>query len=117
MSETQEIVAMESAGTRIFLVRGQRVMLDDDLTALYEIETAALNYVVTRNIERFPDGFMFRLNPDEFADMKSRYAISCREAPYVFTGQGLALLSSILIDERENRKYREFCAPTCSCQR
>lgn len=117
MIERQEIVAVESGGPRIFLVRGQKVMLDEDLAALYKIETEALNLAVARNIECFPEDCVFQLNPDEFADLKSRSAISSRAAPYVFTGQGLALLSSVLLDEQENRVNQEACAPTCSCRR
>lgn len=117
MIERREIATVESGGPRIFSIRGHKVMLDEDLAPLYEIKTEALNYVIARNIECFPEDFMFQLNPEEFADLKSRSAISGRAAPYVFTGQGLALLSSILIDDRENRKIPESCAPTCSCRR
>lgn len=117
MIERQEIVAVESGGPRIFLVRGQKVMLDEDLAALYKIATEALNLAVARNIECFPEDCMFQLHPDELADLKSRFAISNREASYVFTGQGLALLSSVLIDEQEDRENQESCAPTCSCRR
>lgn len=117
MTERQEIAAVKGGGPRIFSIRGHKVMLDEDLAPLYEIKTEALNYVIARNIECFPEDFMFRLNADEFADLKSRSAISGRAAPYVFTGQGLALLSSILIDARENRKNQQSCAPACSCRR
>lgn len=74
-------------------------MLDEDLAALYELEADALKLAVARNIERFPEGLMFKLNPDEFADLKLRFAVSGQAAPYVFTGHGLALLSSVLFDE------------------
>lgn len=117
MTDKQPIAAMEGGGPRIFLVRGQKVMLDEDLAALYKIETKALNLAVERNIECFPEDCMFQLHPDEFTDLKSRFALSDREAPYVFTGQGLALLSSVLLDEQENKANQESCAPTCSCRR
>lgn len=117
MTDRQEIAAMEGGGPRIFFIRGHKVMLDEDLAPLYEIKTEALNLVVARNIECFPEDLMFQLNSDEFADLKSRIAVSGRAAPYVFTGQGLALLSSVLLDVRENRKNQESCAPTCSCRR
>lgn len=117
MTERQEIAAMDGSSPRIFFIRGHKVMLDEDLAPLYEIKTEALNYVIARNIECFPEDFMFQLNPEEFADLKSRSAISGRAAPYVFTGQGLALLSSILIDVQENRKNQQSCAPACSCRR
>lgn len=117
MIEKQEIVAVESGGPRIFVIRGQKVMLDEDLATLYQVKTEALNLAVARNIERFPEDLVFQLNPDEFADFKSRFAISDREVPHVFTGQGLALLSSILLDEQEKKEKREACAPTCGCRR
>lgn len=116
MIEKQEIVAVEDGGSRIFLIRGHKVMLDEDLAALYELETEALNLVVANNIEFFTEDLMFQLNPNEFADLKSRFAISNREAPNVFTGQGLALLSSILFDERESNDDHDSCAPSCSCR-
>lgn len=115
--DSQRNAAMESGGPRIFLIRGHKVMLDEDLAALNQLETGALKHAVSRNLECFTDDFAFKLNPDEFADLKSEFANSDREAPYVFTGQGLALLSSILLDEQENRKNREFCAPTCGCRK
>lgn len=115
MTEGQEFAAVEG-GPRIFHIRGHRVMLVEDLAALYSIETEALNLAVARNSECFPEDLMFRLSADEFAALKSRFAISDRAAPYVFTGPGLALLSSILIDERENHANQEACAPTCSCR-
>lgn len=108
---------MENGGPRIFFVRGHKVMLDEDLAALYQLEIRVLKHAVSRNLECFTDDCAFRLNPDEFADLKSEFADSEREAPYVFTGQGLALLSSILLDDQEKRKNRELCAPTCGCRR
>lgn len=117
MTERQEFAAVEGGGPRIFRIRGYRVMLGDDLAALYKIEPEELNLAVARNIERFPQDSVFRLNPDEIAELKSRFAISNREAPYVFTGHGLALLSSVLIDEQEKKEKREACAPTCSCRK
>ena len=117
MTDRQMECSMAGVGPRLFLVRGHKVMLDEDLAPLYEIKTEALNYVIARNIECFPEDFMFQLTPEEFADLKSRSAISGRAAPYVFTGQGLALLSSILIDVRENRRSQQSWAPACSCHR
>ncbi|MDO8264087.1 MAG: ORF6N domain-containing protein [Gallionella sp.] len=117
MTEKQATAATAGIVPRTFFIRGQKVMLGEDLAALYEVEIDALNLAVTRNIECFPEGCMFQLNPDEFADLKSRFAISIREAPYVFTGHGLALLSSVLLDERASHDNRESCAPTCSCRK
>jgi hypothetical protein len=75
-------------------------MLDFDLSELYEIETRVLNQAVKRNINRFPQDFMFQLNEFEFANLKSQFVISrwggTRKLPFVFTEQGVAMLSSVL---------------------
>lgn len=115
MTDKQTIAVTEGGGPRIFFIRGQRVMLDEDLAALYQLEIDALNLSVARNIGSFTEDFAFQLNPDEFAGLRSQVVNSDREAPYVFTGQGLALLSSILFDEQESQDEHE-CAPTCSCR-
>lgn len=117
MTDKQPIAVIEGTEPRIYLIRGHKVMLDEDLAALYELDTDALNHVVTRNIECFPEDLMFQLNPDEFADLKSRFAISRRAVPFAFTGQGLALLSSVLHDEREIHENRGLCSPSCNCRR
>ena len=94
----------DEIASRIILVRGQKVMLASDLAALYEIETGVLMQAVKRNIERFPIDFMFQLNSQEVTHLKSQFVISswggARYLPYVFTEQGLAMLSSVL---RSNR--------------
>lgn len=88
--------------SRILLIRGQKVMLDADLANLYGVPTGALLQAVKRNPERFPDDFMFRLEADEWRSLKSQSVISNagrggrRYAPYVFTEQGVAMLSSVL---------------------
>ena len=117
MTDMQPITMMEGSEPRIFHIRGQKVMLDQDLAALYMLETDALNLAVARNIECFPEDIMFQLNPDEFADLKARFAVLGQVAPNVFTGQGLALLSSVLLEEHEARGSRESCTPACSCRR
>lgn len=85
---------------KIYLVRDQKVMLDEDLAALYGVETKRLNEQVRRNIERFPEDFMFILNATEFADLKSQFATSSwggrRTPPYAFTEHGVLMLSSVL---------------------
>lgn len=90
--------------SRMFLIRGQKVMLSMHLAELYEVEPRALVQAVKRNIDRFPEDFMFQLNPDEFANLKSQFVISSwggvRVAPYAFTEQGVAMLSSVLRSER-----------------
>jgi ORF6N domain len=89
----------------IFLIRGQRVMLSTHLAELYEVEPRVLIQAVKRNIERFPEDFMFQLTTAEFADLKSQIVISSwgglrRAIPYAFTEQGVAMLSSVLNSER-----------------
>ena len=90
----------------IYEIRGVKVMLDSDLAKLYEIPTYRLNEAVKRNITRFPSNFMFQLSNDEFEDLISQIAISKegrggrRFMPYVFTEQGVAMLSSVLNSEK-----------------
>ena len=85
---------------KIYEIRGQRVMLDFDLAALYQVTTSALNQAVKRNIKRFPDDFMFHLSKGEFDNLKSQIVTSSwggtRKPPYAFTEQGLAMLSGLL---------------------
>jgi hypothetical protein len=87
---------------RIFVVRGRQVMLDEDLADLYGVETKRLIEQVKRNLERFPEDFMIQLRKDEVAALRSQIATSNvgrggrRYAPYVFTEQGVAMLSSVL---------------------
>jgi len=93
---------------KIFTIRGQSVMLDRDLAALYGVEVRALNQAVKRNIKRFPPDFMFRLTKEEVVtncnNLKSQFVISswggARTLPYAFTEQGVAMLSSVLNSER-----------------
>jgi hypothetical protein len=86
----------------IYDIRGMKVMLDSDLARLYEIDTGRLNEAVKRNSERFPDDFMFQLTDEEWESLISQIAISKtgrggrRKHPYVFTEQGVAMLSSVL---------------------
>ncbi len=89
---------------RIYSVRGQNVMLDSDLAKLYEVETKTLNRAVSRNSERFPADFMFQLTTEESEILKYQIGTSSwggrRTLPYVFTEQGVAMLSSVLRSER-----------------
>ena len=86
--------------SKIYEIRGQRVMLDFDLAELYQVETRRLNEAVKRNIKRFPKDFMFQLNVDEWIILNSQFATSrwggTRKLPYAFTEQGLAMLSGVL---------------------
>ena len=94
----------------IFVVRGQKVMLDENLAALYEVETKSLNRAVRRNIERFPEDFMFQLTADEhevlryqIGTLKSGRGAHRKYTPLVFTEQGVAMLSGVLNSERAIR--------------
>lgn len=87
----------------IHLIRGQRVLLDADLAALYGVTTGALNQAVKRNLTRFPADFMFQLEAHEASDLLSQTVIAKggrRTLPYAFTEQGVAMLSSVLRSER-----------------
>ncbi len=92
--------------TQIFTVRGQSVMLDSDLAAVYEVDTGSLNRAVDRNAKRFPDEFAFRLTADEWDALKCQIGISSswggrrRALPRVFTEYGATALSMILKSER-----------------
>jgi uncharacterized protein (UPF0147 family) len=94
------IIVDEVVMSKIYLVRGYKVMLDNDLAELYGVDTKRLNEQVKRNIERFPEDFMVQLNQEEFENLKSQIATSSwggrRKLPYVFTEQGVAMLSSVL---------------------
>ena len=94
----------------IYVVRNQQVMIDNDLAMLYQVETRTLNQAVKRNITRFPERFRFQLTKEEYENLKSQFVISSlddegngyggrRTLPYVFTEQGIAMLSSVLRSE------------------
>jgi len=91
---------------KIYFVRSNRVMLDTDLAKLYGVATKNLNRAVKRNAERFPLDFMFQLSPDELQNLRFQTGTSRREhggrrfAPYAFTEQGIAMLSSVLHSQR-----------------
>lgn len=90
----------------IYIVRGQKVMLDSDLAELYEVETKALNQAVRRNLDRFPRDFMFQLTSEEYRTLKSQSVTSKigrggkQKLPLVFTENGLAMLSGVLNSAR-----------------
>jgi hypothetical protein len=91
---------------KIILLRDQKVLIDRDLAHLYGVETRILNQAVKRNIKRFPDDFMFQMTKEEFEIWKSQIVISngdrmgLRKPPFVFTEQGVAMLSSVLNSDR-----------------
>ena len=95
------IVPLDFIQQRIFLIRGHKVMLSPTLAELYGVEVRALIQAVKRNLERFPEDFMFQLTDNEFKNLKSQIVISSwggarRANPYAFTEQGVAMLSSVL---------------------
>lgn len=93
-----------SIETRIFMIRGQKVMVDSDLADLYRVPTKVFNQAVKRNFRRFPKDFMFRLTGKEMGILRSQIVTSSwggrRSPPYAFTEQGVAMLSSVLNSER-----------------
>lgn len=119
MRSEEGIPAVPSIESRIYLIRGQKVMLSTDLAELYEVEPRVLVQAVKRNIDRFPDDFMFRLTPEEAVGVQSQTTPSTNSAgasrsqsvilkrgrnikypPYAFTEQGVAMLSSVLRSKR-----------------
>ena len=103
---SERLIPVERIETKILLLRGQKVMLDRDLAALYGVPTKALKQAVKRNLARFPDDFVFVLDGEEFANWRSQFVTSnsdrmgVRYAPMAFTEHGIAMLSSVLNSER-----------------
>jgi len=100
-----EIIAQDNIENKIFTIRGVQVMLDSDLAVLYQTETKFINRAVKRNHKRFPEVFMFQLTENEWANLKYQFGTSSehggrRTIPYVFTEQGVAMLSAVLNTER-----------------
>lgn len=101
----EAIVPAEIIETKIYLIRGHKVMLDSDLAELYGVEVKQLKRQVRRNINRFPEDFMFQLQKEEHESLRSHFGTLKRGEhvkyfPYVFTEQGVAMLSSVLNSER-----------------
>ena len=114
-SKTLAAFIPEKIAPLVIVLRGEKVLLDADLAALYGVETKRLNEAIKRNIDRFPEDFMFQLGPKDLKNLKSQFATSKthpsvlrfqlgtsnsrggrRTAPYAFTEQGIAMLSSVL---------------------
>ena len=100
-----DIVPVEIIAEKIFLIRGQKVMLDRDLAKLYRVKTIRLREQVKRNIKRFPKDFMFQLTDKELDFVVSHFAIPSKKyfggyLPYAFTEQGVSMLSSVLNSDR-----------------
>jgi len=101
----KSLIPVERIESRIFLIRGEKVMLSTHLAELYQVEPRLLVQAVKRNIDRFPKDFMFQLSATEYANLKSQIVISSwgglrRASPYAFTEQGVAMLSSVLRSPR-----------------
>ena len=108
MEETKELITTDDIRSKVYIIRGQQVMLDKDLAEIYGYEVKKLNQQVKRNIDRFPEDFMFQLANNEIDSVRSQFVTSRgkeffagqeggrRYLPYAFTEQGLAMLSGIL---------------------
>jgi len=103
MADNQLVIPVERVQRVIYLIRGQKVMLDYDLADLYGVPTKALKQAVKRNIDRFPSDFMFELREQEFANLRSQFVTSSlsrwggrRYKPMAFTQEGVAMLSGVL---------------------
>ena len=101
------VIPIERIARAILLIRGHKVMLDQDLAYLYGVGTKVLNQAVRRNRSRFPQDFMFQLTQEEVSNLRSQFVTAeprnIRYLPYVFTEQGVAMLSSVLRSERAVR--------------
>ena len=117
MADKKLIASLEKIESRIFVIRGQKVMLDADLAELYGVETKAFNQAVKRNADRFPEDFMFQLTPEEFVGLRCQFGTSNlrsqivtsnipsgrggrRHVPYVFTEHGAIMAASVLNSTR-----------------
>lgn len=102
MNDALVKIPVERIEEAIYIIRGEKVMLDRDLAELYGVETRVLKQAVRRNLTRFPDDFMFVLAKDEFENWRSQFVTSnqdrlgLRHAPMAFTEQGVAMLSTVL---------------------
>ena len=102
-----EVIVIESIQQKIYLIRRHKVMLDSDLAELYGVTTKVLNQAVKRNAKRFPSDFMFQLKSSEYESLRSQF-VTLKQSrgrhrkylPYVFTEQGVAMLSSVLNSEQ-----------------
>jgi hypothetical protein len=104
MKKGTSLIPDERIEKSIFLIRGEKVILDKDLAILYEVSTGNLNKAVNRNVDRFPKDFMFQLTEEEFKNLMFQFGTSSwggtRKLPRAFTEQGIAMLSSVLRSKR-----------------
>src|SRR5262245_30140496 len=107
MANSKKIILIpdEVVMNKIYMVRGQKIMLDRDLAELYRVETKRLKEAVRRNIDRLPNDFMFEMSSEELENWRTQFATSnsekmgLRHSPFCFTEQGVAMLSSVLNSE------------------
>lgn len=104
MEDSTEIITLESIRKCVYMIRGQQVMLDSDLAIIYGYEVKYLNRQVKRNIERFPEDFMFQLTKDEYENLRCQNVtaiknVMSRSLPYAFTEQGIYMLATVLKGE------------------
>lgn len=108
-TDNKPVISVERIETYIYLIRGQKVMLDSDLAELYGVETKVLKRAVKRNSQRFPNDFMFQLNNQEVISLRCQIGTSktghggSRYLPFAFTEQGVAMLSGVLTNPRAIR--------------
>jgi hypothetical protein len=104
MAKAKSLIPVERVAAQMYVIRGQTVMLDADLAALYGVETRALVQAVKRNAARFPQDFLFQLTEKEAEHLRSQFVTSSwggrRYNPYAFTEHGVAMLSSVLRSKR-----------------
>ncbi len=107
MKARQNILELPSLDSNIHFIRGMRVMLDSDLANLYDVELKRMNEQVKRNLERFPEDFMFQLTPQELSSLRSQYATlktgrgeHRKYLPFAFTEHGAIMLASVLNSPR-----------------
>ena len=127
MEETKELITTDDIRSKVYIIRGQQVMLDKDLAEIYGYEVKKLNQQVKRNIERFPEDFMFRLSNSEIDSVRSQIVTSRKKdffagqeggrryLPYAFTEQGIYMLATVLrgkLEEQQSifimRTFREM---------
>ena len=104
MKAGNELMPIELIQSKIMVIRGEKVMIDQDLAGLYAVETKQLKRAVRRNLDRFPSDFMFELTREEYNSLRSQFGTSSwggtRYLPMAFTEQGVAMLSSVLNSKR-----------------
>ena len=112
-----DLISIEEIEKAIYLIRGEKVMLDRDLAELYQVPTKALNQAVRRNRDRFPPDFMFQLSEKEVVDLnRSQFVTGSqkhrdpRSRPYAFTEQGVAMLQLFYVASAQSSSILKSCA-------